>query len=263
MSAGYLLPLTSCAGAETTLVGGKATGLGALCAAGLPVPPGFVVTTAAYRAALAERLPAIAEQLAAPGSAEANAKALRDLIETVVLPADLDDALRSAYAELGGGPVAVRSSATAEDADAASFAGQQDTHLWVDGADAVVRHVVACWASLFNAHAITYRQRVGLDSVDVAMAVVVQRMVDADAAGVALTLDPATGDRGTPTWKPHWVSARAWCAATCRSTGSGSPRRTARCARSTRPRTGRTATTPPTAGWRSARCRSGRPTTPR
>jgi pyruvate,water dikinase len=192
-----VLPLPCCAGAETAVVGGKATGLGALFAAGLPVPPGFVVTTHAYRAALADLRPAIAEQLAAPGSAEANAKAVRDLIETVALPAAVADPIRAAYAELGAGPVAVRSSATAEDAEAASFAGQQDTHLWVDGAEEVLRHVVACWASLFNAHAIAYRRRVGADSVDVAMAVVVQRMVDADAAGVALTLDPATGDRGT------------------------------------------------------------------
>jgi pyruvate,water dikinase len=199
MSAGtdfLLLPLRDCAGAATSVVGGKATGLGALCAAELPVPPGFVVTTAAYRAALADLLPAIAEQRAAPGSAEENAKAVRELIESVTLPEAVESAIRAAYAELGSGPVAVRSSATAEDAEAASFAGQQDTYLWVDGADAVVRHVVACWASLFNAHATSYRQRVGADSANVAMAVVVQRMVDADAAGVALTLDPATGNRG-------------------------------------------------------------------
>jgi len=193
---GYLLSLAACADAATTLVGGKATGLGALCAADLPVPPGFVVTTTAYRAALVDLLPTIVEQLAAPGPTEANAKAVRDLIETVALPTGVADAIRAGYAELGAGPVAVRSSATAEDAEAASFAGQQDTHLWVEGADAVVQHVIACWASLFNAHAISYRQRVGADSADVAMAVVVQRMVDADAAGVALTLDPATGDRG-------------------------------------------------------------------
>jgi pyruvate,water dikinase len=171
MSAGtdsYVLPSAACGGVATTLIGGKALGLAALNAAELPVPPWFVVTTDAYRAGHGKELP--------------------DAVA---------DAIQKAYVALGEGPVAVRSSATAEDAEAASFAGQQDTYLWVEGADAVLRQVVACWASLFNAHAITYRQKVGADSADVAMAVVVQRMVDADAAGVALTLDPATGERGT------------------------------------------------------------------
>jgi pyruvate,water dikinase len=90
--------------------------------------------------------------------------------------------------------VAVRSSATGEDSADASFAGAQDTHLWIRGAGEVRRHIVRCWASLFTPAAISYRRRIGLDSADAAMAVVVQQMADATAAGVMFTLDPLTGD---------------------------------------------------------------------
>jgi pyruvate,water dikinase len=103
-----------------------------------------------------------------------------------------------AHARLCGGrdlPVAVRSSATAEDLADASFAGQQETYLGVTGAESVARHVVRCWASLFTPHAITYRRRLGVPPEQVAMAVLVQRMVAAEAAGVMLTIDPVNGDR--------------------------------------------------------------------
>lgn len=147
------------------LVGGKAANLGALIQAGLPVPPGFAVTTHAFG---------------------------DDLSEAVA------DAIRAAYAKLGDDvPVAVRSSATAEDSSDASFAGMQETYLWVVGEEEVLEHVKRCWDSLRSERALAYRHDRGFDSVDIRMGVVVQRMVNARAAGVAMTLNPSNGDRST------------------------------------------------------------------
>jgi len=112
------------------------------------------------------------------------------------MPEGVEAAIRAAYASMGEGtPVAVRSSATAEDLPDASFAGQQDTYLWVKGADAVVEKVRDCWASLFATRAVAYREKNKIPHVDVNMSVGVQKMVNARAAGVAMTLDPGTGDR--------------------------------------------------------------------
>jgi pyruvate,water dikinase len=108
----------------------------------------------------------------------------------------VEAAIRDGYAALGDDvPVAVRSSATAEDSADTSFAGQQDTYLWVVGADAVVAHVRRCWASLYSARSLAYRADHAVDEDDIAIAVVVQEMVDAAAAGVAMTVHPGTGDR--------------------------------------------------------------------
>ena len=193
----HTLPLARCSAEVADQVGGKAVGLGGLMAAGLPVPPGFAVTTHAYREALGERLAELDQLLVPSGSGPASPERLRALVEETRLPTAVDEALVEAYLALGTDvPVAVRSSATAEDAADASFAGQQDTYLWVQGIDAVREHVVRCWGSLFTPHAIAYRERMGYgSSEELAMAVVVQEMVDADAAGVALTLDPASGAR--------------------------------------------------------------------
>ena len=123
---------------------------------------------------------------------------MRALIVAADMPADVESAIRAGYAAIAGAndlPVAVRSSATAEDMPDASFAGQQDTYLWVVGADEVVTHVKSCWASLFNARAISYRAKNHLEGVAVEMAVGVQKMVDARSAGVAMTLNPINGDR--------------------------------------------------------------------
>ncbi|GAB2482051.1 PEP/pyruvate-binding domain-containing protein [Nocardiopsis aegyptia] len=143
-------------------VGGKATGLGAMVAIGERVPPGFCLTTEAH--------------------------ASREIPE-----ADL----AAAYDDLGGGRVAVRSSATAEDLPDASFAGQQDTVLDVEGTDALVAAVRRCWDSLDSERAVAYREAAGIDRESVGMAVVVQRMVDAEVAGVLFTADPMTGCRTT------------------------------------------------------------------
>ncbi|WP_017627844.1 PEP/pyruvate-binding domain-containing protein [Nocardiopsis chromatogenes] len=142
------------------LVGGKAAGLGEMVAAGERVPPGFCLTTEAHRAG------------AVP-----------------------EEELAAAYADLGGGRVAVRSSATAEDLPDASFAGQQDTILGVEGVEELVEAVRRCWASLDSERAVAYRRDNEIDGGDVHMAVVVQRMVEAETAGVLFTADPLSGSR--------------------------------------------------------------------
>ncbi|WP_405057745.1 PEP-utilizing enzyme [Kribbella sp. NBC_01505] len=161
--------------------GGKAVNLGILLRGGFPVPDGFCVTTAAYR-----------EIEPAGGTADER----RDAILATAVPAGIERAIRAAYAGLGSDvPVAVRSSATAEDLGFASFAGQQDTYLDVTGADAVVDAVRRCWASLWTDRAWSYRETNEVDQDTVALAVVVQRMVDAKAAGVLFTANPLTGRR--------------------------------------------------------------------
>ena len=195
------LPLSACVGQRTVLGGGKAAGLGALLEHGFPVPAGFVVTTDAYRAAVAEHLGELGDLLAGAGRRAADAEVAaraEALITSLEVPEPVAEAIKGAYAELGEDVlVAVRSSATAEDMADASFAGQQETYLGIRGADAVVDAVRRCWASLFTPQAIGYRARMGVPADGLAMAVVVQEMIAAEAAGVALTLDPASGDRST------------------------------------------------------------------
>lgn len=195
------MALEECSAESGSQVGGKAAGLGTLLQGGLDVPPGFVVTTRAYATATGELRDEIAERLAPAGSRAGDAKAsaeIQALFSASVLPESVADEIVAAYQALGSSgevPVAVRSSATAEDTADASFAGQQDTYLWVRGAEAVCEHVVRCWASLFTPQAIGYRSRLAAIDGDLAMAVVVQQMIPAEAAGVMMTLDPVTGDR--------------------------------------------------------------------
>jgi cytochrome P450 len=194
------LPFARCP-SDVAAVGGKAASLAAMTAAGLPVPPGFVVTTAAFDRARAGVRGEIAAALAAldtgdTGALEATAARVRELIEQAPLPPAVEAAIRDGYVALGDDvPVAVRSSATAEDSADTSFAGQQDTYLWVVGADAVVEHVRRCWASLYSARSLAYRADHGVDEDEIAIAVVVQEMVDATASGVAMTVHPRSGDR--------------------------------------------------------------------
>ncbi len=169
------------------LVGGKAAGLAALIEHRFPVPTGFVVTTAAYRDFV--RAAGILEQ---PPDQVAAAIARTPIDEKVA------GQILAAYAGLGRPAVAVRSSGTAEDLADASFAGQHDTYLDVRGDDAVLAAVKSCWASLWTPRAVAYRERfVHLldDDRDLALAVVVQEMVDAQWAGVMFSVDPVTGDR--------------------------------------------------------------------
>ncbi len=122
------------------------------------------------------------------------------------MPAEVEQAIRAAHAELSpnGEPVAVRSSATTEDAEDASFAGLQDTFLWVLGADQMVTKVRECWGSLYSVESMTYRRKQALPEDGVAMAVVVQRMVDAMCAGVMFTRSPLTGDKSVITIEGAW-----------------------------------------------------------
>ena len=173
--------------------------------AGVRVPPGFAVTTDAYvrhiaTNGLSQRINEIVNSIDVDNVDDEARKAalVRATITGSPMPADVEAAIREAYVAMspnGDLPVAVRSSATAEDMPDASFAGQQDTYLWVVGADEVVDRVKACWGSLFNARAISYRAKNNIGATDVLMSVGVQKMVDAYAAGVAMTLDPITGDR--------------------------------------------------------------------
>ncbi|MFD4351184.1 PEP/pyruvate-binding domain-containing protein [Nocardia sp. NPDC058518] len=205
-------------GAEPTLelLGGKCASLVSMTAAAMPVPPGFAITTVAFnrfidgsglrdeiRTKLAEIDP---DDVTSVDHASAE---IRAAIESREVPDDMHGVFRTAYDELMSRftdevPVAVRSSATAEDLPGASFAGQQDTYLWLTGYDAVREHVRRCWASLYTSRAITYRLRNGIPEADLSMAVAVQKMVNARAAGVAMTLDPANGDRSKIVVDASW-----------------------------------------------------------
>jgi pyruvate,water dikinase len=189
---------------DVGVAGGKGVGLAGLAQAGLPVPPGFVLNTAAYADFVAanhlgagiQELAAL-PPLAAPQDYEDASKRIRALFTGGTLPAVIAAELDGAYRLLGNGDaaVAVRSSATAEDLASASFAGQQDTYLNVRGPEALAAAVTDCWASLWTARAMAYRAREGIGPDAVRLAVVVQQMVEADAAGVMFTANPANGRR--------------------------------------------------------------------
>jgi pyruvate,water dikinase len=192
-------------------VGGKGGSLGELTGAGIAVPPGFVVTTHAFEqflAALEARAPVRARvETVDPGDLGAVTKLSEELRRRVIeeaMPAQVEQAILAAHAELDAHAVAVRSSATTEDAEDASFAGLQDTFLWVlSGADTVAR-VRECWGSLYSVESITYRRKHAFPEEGVAMAVVVQAMVDARTAGVMFTRSPTTGDKSVITIEGAW-----------------------------------------------------------
>jgi pyruvate,water dikinase len=178
------------------LVGGKAANLGELLRAGLPVPPGVCVTTEAYRQVAASV--AIDFDSLARGGEDLGrvARQTREALQVATIPSPIADAVALAYGRLGSDvPVAVRSSATAEDLPDASFAGQQDTYLNVIGGGAVLDAVRRCWASLWTDRAVVYRATHHIDPRAVRLAVVIQRMVEAEVAGVLFTANPVTGRR--------------------------------------------------------------------
>ncbi|MEQ4723588.1 PEP/pyruvate-binding domain-containing protein [Nonomuraea sp. B19D2] len=187
-----VLPLDDAA-ADLATVGGKGASLARLTRAGLPVPGGFHITTEAYRAfvsAFRDEIP--------------HAQDARRLFAEHDMPAEIAADIRRAYEALGDDvPVAVRSSATAEDLPDMSFAGQQDTYLNISG-DALLDAVKRCWASLWNPRAIAYREQNGVPHDDVALAVVVQELVDADAAGIMFTANPVTGARDETVINASW-----------------------------------------------------------
>ena len=196
-------------------VGGKGASLGELQRVGIAVPPGYVVRTAAFEHFLAslERESPVRAMVAALAAEDLEAitacsKALRRRIEETELPQELRAQLDTAYGHLlrehPAQPVAVRSSATCEDALEASFAGLQDTYLWVKGGAQMAERVRRCWSSLYSVESISYRLRHRFPEERVAMAVVVQHMVDARTAGVMFTRSPTTGDRSVVTIEGAW-----------------------------------------------------------
>ncbi|MEJ7815707.1 MAG: PEP/pyruvate-binding domain-containing protein, partial [Rubrobacter sp.] len=201
---GLILPFTAIDRGALAVAGGKAANLGELVRAGFPVPSGFCVTTAAYDlvaadAGLGPTLAALAgtqpEDTARLAELATEARAC---LSDASVPDSLGRAIAEAYGGLGDGapvPVAVRSSATAEDLPRASFAGQQDTYLNVVGVESVLDAVRRCWASLWTDRAVSYRATNGIDPRSVRLGVAVQRMVDASVAGVLFTANPVTGKR--------------------------------------------------------------------
>lgn len=201
--------------ADRPTVGGKGGSLGELQRAGIEVPPGFVVTTSAFEEYLAalERQAPVRARVAQLGADDlegtrAAARELRARFDATPMPEALAQQILAAYAALGDAGrapvVAVRSSATTEDSSEASFAGLQDTYLWVMNADEVLRRIRHCWASLYSVESLTYRRRQGIAEASVAMAVVVQAMVDARTAGVMFTRSPLTGDRSVISIEAAW-----------------------------------------------------------
>ena len=196
-------------------VGGKGGSLGELTRAGISVPPGYVLRTAGFERFLSalEREAPVRAAVSALAHDDRDAitacsRALRGRIEGAALPREVLAELAAAHERLVGAdsglPLAVRSSATCEDATDASFAGLQDTFLWVMGAQAVLNRVRSCWASLYSVPSIAYRRSHRIPENTVAMAVVVQRMVEARSAGVMFTRSPLTGDRSVVTIEATW-----------------------------------------------------------
>lgn len=211
---GYAVRLAEIGIGDTGSAGGKGASLGELIRAGVRVPPGFVVTAAAFAEVMAGIDPVHQhrrqigrldpDDLAAVGRATAQ---LRERIARAPAPEPLWQLVRTHYRELSPGaaaPVAVRSSATREDGADASFAGLQDTYLWVRGEESVFGYVRRCWASLYSVESVTYRLRRGVPEEGLAIGVVVQRMVDPRCAGVMFTRSPLSGDRSVVVVEAAW-----------------------------------------------------------
>jgi pyruvate, water dikinase len=185
---------------DVPTAGGKGANLGDMVCAGLPVPPGFVITSDAYRRMLtSSQLDATIAGMLTTIDWDNN-QALMDmehkiraLFTTVIMDPKLRSEIIQQYQALGDNiPVAVRSSATAEDLACASFAGQQSTYLNIYGEDELIEAVMQCWSSLFTCQAIYYRHRNGFDGTAVSMAVVVQKMINSEKSGVIFTVDPVS-----------------------------------------------------------------------
>lgn len=201
-------PFEACGKDSVPLVGGKCASLGELINAGVRVPPGFALTTSGYaqfmrEAGIQADIGALLEGLDHQDmdKLEEASRAIREMIESRPMPIELEDLIAEAYRKLSvrcylpAAPVAVRSSATAEDLPGASFAGQQDTYLWIRGVDDLIHHVRRCISSLYTGRAIAYRMKMGFPHEQVAISVGVQMMANAYTAGVMFTIHPGTGDR--------------------------------------------------------------------
>ncbi len=213
----YILNFEDLDKESVPLVGGKNASLGELIRAGIRVPPGFAVTTESYLefitgTGIKDRIYGLLADLP-PEDVDAlnrTSAEIQEVMSKVPIPPEVDAAIRAGYADLSRTctvdrvPVAVRSSATAEDLPTASFAGQQDTYLWVTGTEAVIRNVFCCWASLFTPRAIDYRNKNRFPHEKVFISIGVQKMVNAKAAGVMFTLDPTNGDPSKVVIEGNW-----------------------------------------------------------
>jgi len=206
----YVLWFEECDLGSIPIVGGKNASLGELLKANIPVPPGFSITTKAYTLFLEQgnikkEIFKVLDGIKADDvdSGKKVSKTIRSLIESTPMEDDLQDYINEFYRRLSkkchvfAAPVAIRSSATAEDLPGTSFAGQQDTFLWIRGVDDILKHVKKCWSSLFTARAICYRAKMGFPHEQVEISVGVQKMANSWTAGVMFTLNPVTGDPST------------------------------------------------------------------
>lgn len=204
---------------DVPIVGGKNANLGEMTKAKIPVPPGFAITAQAYKHFITETN--IAQQIyktikesvtdtGGPEQYQDASKQIRKLIEASQMPERIRQAIQEAYQKLSEKtkikniPVAVRSSATAEDLPDASFAGQQETYLNVKGADELLEKTIKCWSSLFTPRAIFYRTTKGFKHEQVLISVGVQQMINARSAGVLFTIDPVTGNRNQIVIEGNW-----------------------------------------------------------
>jgi pyruvate, water dikinase len=199
-------------------LGGKGASLASMSVANMPVPVGFCITTHAYEHFLTDS-GLKNEILQLVGSIDFSqvddldriSAKIREMFMEMGIPDEVQNQIKQSYEELcllcnhqNNLPVAVRSSATAEDLPDASFAGQQDTYLWIVGENEVLEHVRKCWASLFTSRAINYRKDQNIDENELSMCVVIQKMVNARTAGVAMTLNPTNGDRSKIVIDSSW-----------------------------------------------------------
>lgn len=213
----YVIPFDSLRKEDVALVGGKNANLGELISFNMPVPPGFAITAEGYRLhirqnRISEQIERILEGMdeSKTESLEGASRKIRKIIEATPLPKPLQEGIANAYRDLGRRLktkepiVAVRSSATAEDLPGASFAGQQDTYLFVKGKDILMKYVAKCFSSLYTPRAISYRRAKGFDDSKVYLSVAVQKMVNSKSSGVMFTLDPTTCDRSVVVIEGTW-----------------------------------------------------------
>ena len=213
----YIIWFNDCSGKDYLQVGGKNANLGEMFKLGLRVPPGFAVTTDAFDLFLDsggvrnDILRTLSQVPMDKVKALKEAgRQIRELIESTPIPEKIVEEIRQSYKRLcklcdvPDLPVAVRSSATSEDLKTASFAGQHDSYLWVQGEEEVIRHTLRCWASLFTDRAITYRNQIGWPQDKVTISVGIQKMVHSKCAGVMFTIDPVRGDPDKITIEGNW-----------------------------------------------------------
>jgi len=204
-------PLAELRSADAGQFGGKSSTLGELIAAGIPVPPGFALSCEAFRlfvreAGLQGAIDSAMKRAAAGDvdNVSAASHSIAEEMRSAPVPDAVRDQIASHYSEFDGAPMAVRSSALGEDSQEATFAGQQETYLWIRGAEHICDAVRDCWISLYSPPAISYRARLGDAAEEPAMGVTVQLMVDASRSGVMFTCNPVSGDPSMVAINASW-----------------------------------------------------------